>query len=370
MVMIYHLGFAGFWEDDGHFLATTFHSTVIGDFCRHFSYFGWVGVQLFFVISGFVIAYSAEGISAFSFFRSRFVRLMPALWICSTFAIPAAFVERADTATIVKLYARSLILYPHAPWIDGVIWTLPIEVSFYAIVFVLILKGWFKHIHVVASIIGGYSSAYWLLYGYSLSSSNLSFLSAKLSGLGWAYSMQLTLVHHGCFFALGVFLWLLLVKRQYGFYLFLVPVVLLGGCFEIICENGTKQVAAHIPQPASVPTVIWLVCLALVVLSIIYSAELFQRLGRFAAQVRWLGLLTYPLYLLHRPVAYVVMYLLTVAHVGQYAAWFSGVVAALAMAAFVTSYAEPRAKAATKNALNKAHNAVSRLAFYRVPLFR
>ena len=39
---------------------------------------GWVGVEIFFELSGFVIAYSAEGASAFVFFRSRFFRLMPA----------------------------------------------------------------------------------------------------------------------------------------------------------------------------------------------------------------------------------------------------------------------------------------------------
>jgi peptidoglycan/LPS O-acetylase OafA/YrhL len=45
---------------------------------------GWVGVEIFFVLSGFVIAYSAEGSSALAFFRSRFLRLMPAVWICAS----------------------------------------------------------------------------------------------------------------------------------------------------------------------------------------------------------------------------------------------------------------------------------------------
>lgn len=43
---------------------------------------GWVGVQVFFVISGFVIAFSAENSTALRFSEAR-VRLAPAVWICA-----------------------------------------------------------------------------------------------------------------------------------------------------------------------------------------------------------------------------------------------------------------------------------------------
>ena len=38
---------------------------------------GWVGVQIFFVLSGYVIAASAQSGSAGDFVRSRFLRLFP-----------------------------------------------------------------------------------------------------------------------------------------------------------------------------------------------------------------------------------------------------------------------------------------------------
>src|ERR1700728_2371472 len=50
---------------------------------------GWVGVQIFFVISGFVIVYSVGDATPFGFFRSRFLRLVPAAWICSSITMAA-----------------------------------------------------------------------------------------------------------------------------------------------------------------------------------------------------------------------------------------------------------------------------------------
>src|ERR1700744_5896212 len=49
-----------------------------------FTWFGWVGVEIFFVISGFVIANSASNASAKEFLLGRALRLYPAVWVCST----------------------------------------------------------------------------------------------------------------------------------------------------------------------------------------------------------------------------------------------------------------------------------------------
>ncbi len=44
---------------------------------------GWVGVEIFFVISGFVIASSANNVTAIAFIRRRFSRLYPAAICCA-----------------------------------------------------------------------------------------------------------------------------------------------------------------------------------------------------------------------------------------------------------------------------------------------
>src|SRR5688572_23269372 len=47
--------------------------------------YGFYGVQLFFIISGFVINQSLEKSSSWSvFLKHRFVRLFPAMLLCST----------------------------------------------------------------------------------------------------------------------------------------------------------------------------------------------------------------------------------------------------------------------------------------------
>ena len=55
--------------------------------------FGWVGVEIFFVISGFVIALSARGATPDGFIKRRALRIFPALWICSLVIIAHARVS-------------------------------------------------------------------------------------------------------------------------------------------------------------------------------------------------------------------------------------------------------------------------------------
>lgn len=46
-----------------------------------FTWFGWIGVQILFVLSGFVIAYSCHAETTRTFIIKRFLRLTPAMWI-------------------------------------------------------------------------------------------------------------------------------------------------------------------------------------------------------------------------------------------------------------------------------------------------
>ena len=49
-----------------------------------FAMYGYLGVNLFFLISGFVIAWSAEGRSWTEFAAARFARLYPGFLVCMT----------------------------------------------------------------------------------------------------------------------------------------------------------------------------------------------------------------------------------------------------------------------------------------------
>jgi peptidoglycan/LPS O-acetylase OafA/YrhL len=98
---------------------------------------GYLGVNLFFMISGFVIFMTLEKTRySFDFVVSRFSRLYPAYWaaVALTFlltywlGLPGKQVE-PKTALLNLTMVHSLFGIAH---VDGVYWTLEVELLFYA----------------------------------------------------------------------------------------------------------------------------------------------------------------------------------------------------------------------------------------------
>ena len=110
------------------------------------------GVMLFFMISGFVILMSAERGSAGDFAWNRFSRLYPAYWtaVATTFAVLSMFDlpgrQPSGRLALVNLTMVQNLLGVGS--VDGVYWTLHVEMYFYAIVFFLLLRGWVRNIQV------------------------------------------------------------------------------------------------------------------------------------------------------------------------------------------------------------------------------
>lgn len=111
-----------------------------------FASYGWLGVELFFMISGFVICMSTWGKKLSDFAISRVVRLFPAYWIgiVLTTAILAA-----DRSFYPALPWRQILVnmtmteeYVHVTWVDPSYWTLIVELSFYGLIaFLLVGRG-------------------------------------------------------------------------------------------------------------------------------------------------------------------------------------------------------------------------------------
>jgi len=296
-VMVFHLGFLT-WANN--------HSTahqIVGSAVRYpefasFSWFGWVGVEVFFVLSGFVIAYTANHSSPFLFLRSRVLRLAPAAWICASItATVLLLLNQKSTAVIFKSYVHTVMFWPKAPWVDGVYWTLGIEISFYAVIFVLLCLNKFQHIGVVASAIGCASSLFWL--GDTASQvwpGAFPHINGLLHRIQMSRTADLLLIHHGCFFATGVLLWLSSIKRWAHPWVFAVCIS--GGLLEIMQITVAKNVDIGQSFPIFVPCLVWLVALALMWGSVVGNEWVASRLTRFV-NMRRLGLMTYPLYLIH-----------------------------------------------------------------------
>jgi peptidoglycan/LPS O-acetylase OafA/YrhL len=107
--------------------------------------FGWIGVEIFFVISGFVICMSCWGRTPRQFFVSRVIRLYPAYWFAVLFttgvvtALPGVW-ERLP-ARDVLLNLTMLQTGSRVPHVDAVYWTLWSELRFYLLFLVVVAMG-------------------------------------------------------------------------------------------------------------------------------------------------------------------------------------------------------------------------------------
>ena len=133
MVAAYHYG------GRGGEVTTAWGSSPKDQFPTLSGYFayGCLGVQVFFVISGFVICMSGWGRPLKSFFASRASRLLPAYWVAvvlvtAVFALPmVAFKAVAPSDALVNL---TMLQQPlGVDRVLGVCWTLWAEVRFYAL---------------------------------------------------------------------------------------------------------------------------------------------------------------------------------------------------------------------------------------------
>lgn len=105
---------------------------------------GQFGVQLFFLISGFVILMTADRAKRASDFAiSRFTRLYPAYWIAVVISIvvgalanvPGTQLSPLETLLNFTMIQRLLLV----PDVNGAFWTLAVEMQFYIIVFLVLL---------------------------------------------------------------------------------------------------------------------------------------------------------------------------------------------------------------------------------------
>ncbi|MDN0195324.1 acyltransferase [Streptomyces sp. S.PNR 29] len=99
--------------------------------------YGCLGVQVFFVISGFVICMSGWGRPLKSFFASRASRLLPAYWVAvvlvtAVFALPMVAYEAVSPSD--ALVNMTMLQMPlGVDRVLGVCWTLWAEIRFYAL---------------------------------------------------------------------------------------------------------------------------------------------------------------------------------------------------------------------------------------------
>lgn len=251
-------------------------------FISRFTVYGSLGVHLFFVISGFVILMSTQGRTVGEFVASRVSRLYPAYWaavlsvvVLSTLVAPRLFPTPSPQDVLVNLTMTQTAF--NVPHLDGVYWTLWVELLFYLLVGLLMTFRPGERAIVAFAFL-------WPLIGAIAQQSKSPFLTellqpnfAPLFGAG----MVLYLIHA---YGHSLFRWLL-----FGFELCLATNISVNRWLEGTVERQTGLDLN--PMWGTLAMVAIFAAVALVTVSPL----------RFLGG-RWLGYagaLTYPLYLIH-----------------------------------------------------------------------
>jgi peptidoglycan/LPS O-acetylase OafA/YrhL len=340
LVVAYHFGFWSWTR--GQVLAGSLPGQA-PTWAAHF-HFGWVGVEIFFVISGFVIAYTASDTTPASFLRSRFLRLAPASWIAATLVLALrSSIGPSTLSGLLPVYAETLVFWPLNS-IDSVWWTLGIEINFYLLTCLLLRQGRGASLEAVMVTIGLLSGLFWiaalgLQTVLESSGGALGVLRDLVLHAEGNRELQLLLVQHGCLFAFGVVLWKASrfgVTRRRAF----AMAALAGACLlEIAGQNGIIARASQMSLSAIPAIVAWCAAAGFLAISIVFNDSLTRWIGRCGAAVRFAGVVTYPLYLVHYQTGLAVTKLLS-PELGL-AAVGIGILSAFSCAALVAAFAEP-----------------------------
>jgi len=210
------------------------------------------------------------------------------VWICATVSLVVAGCPLAA-------YLRSLSLWPFETWVNGAYWTLGVEMVFYALIFVLLWRGWFERLSGVLAGLAVVSAVYW---GLRIAGVRYPAIASLMEPIKDSRITQLLLVPDGALFAAGGLIWLCIVRRTTLFRLAFLGLALLTGAAEIYATAFGRARDLH--QSALVPVVVWLVAVGLIIAS--FKVAIPQ-----SRMIRWIGLTTYPLYLLHDDIGQAVL---------------------------------------------------------------
>ncbi|MCJ2180018.1 acyltransferase family protein [Novosphingobium album (ex Hu et al. 2023)] len=297
-VMFYHLVFLSWAEAEGsHGIRAVVGDPVAFPQAIGWASVGWVGVQIFFVISGFVILMSAQNKSASDFLIGRVTRIAPGLWFFT--ALSAVIVLACDVLPPGDLsvrFLRSVVLFPVGPWVDGAVWTLVAEAVFYAAVFMLVRSDMIGRVTPVLVAVTAFNVLLWALV-LAGEAGGLGPAGDRIAELASSYKMRVTLVSTNCYFAVGASLYQIFMRRHVTVHAVLFGLNFLAGLISTFyAARSSLGVTAFGQTPFAAVGVWGFATLAM-------SACVLRRLGSRGGFVRFAtiaGLITYPLYLINQ----------------------------------------------------------------------
>lgn len=279
-VVFYHYGFWGPASRDVPQVALPYLAS--------YAQYGFLGVPVFFIISGFVIAYSAEGRTPVGFAIARFSRIYPTFLFCMTltFAIVLLLGGPHFEVTFAQWLANLFVAAPALgqPYVDTSYWSLVIEIVFYAWVAAFLTLGLFpRRIDAIILV--------WL----GITFANELTIDAPLFE-------KLFIADDSGFFAVGLVIYEFYRGRR-DLKLYSIFALSVGtSVFQAIHKLERLGVHTGSSFDARVVAVICLVSIA-----IIFFAMRIRNVPLPSGLILAAGGITYPLYLLHMQIGYTIL---------------------------------------------------------------
>ncbi len=287
MVVFYHYTYSGYAS---HGLSPTAFPEL-APFTQHL----WAGVSLFFMISGFVIAYSAEKSPAYDFAVSRIARLYPAFLICLTLTSVVAILAGPQNFEVFQItpmrWLANLTMAPmifKQPFVDGVYWSILVEITFYGWVALLVAAGVFQRYQL--RII-----AIWLA---------VSLLNEFV--LESAVMNKLFITRYACYFVLGILSYrVFAANRMPTFAEWALGVLSL---LMSLKSDNHVQTWIQLNYLFSAEWNLWLSLAKTIAFLAVLNLAIRRAPILSTARCTMLGGLTYPLYLLHASIGFVLFH--------------------------------------------------------------
>lgn len=298
---------------------------------------GTHGVAIFFMVSGYCMHNSLKNREWPEFLSARFWRLMPTLFICATitscieWSLPEV---RPDRLHSLKDYVANIACLPTGNlfcdgvyqvtkgtsisyiWIDGAYWSLLVEIRFYILL---------------------------SIFFYFIKIKNISFILC-LMGLFASYNFTFPLISKGqdfliyvSFFAFGFAFRDLIVKNKNA----LLAASLAIATFIWNCIDGTVGLSMTLNQGNLIS---YFLCF------VIFSSVICIFDGKSNSLISFLGVISYPLYLLHQDVGHIFIDLMS-KYVNHFVAGILATTFVFAIAVVVQKFIDtiqPRLRAFSK----------------------
>lgn len=289
---------------------------------------GSYGVDLFFMISGFVIFLTLDKISSpLDFVVSRFSRLYPTYWaaILVTFVLTHLFAVPGRTVGITTAILNLTMIQEliHVPDVDGVYWTLEVELIFYGLALTLFATGNAKRVGVAIAGLVGLRVVSLALEQYS---------SFRMS---WTVN-QLLILPEIAWFGLGI-----LVYRQVSSAKASPRNNIVVGA---LCVAGIGIADGPV-----------LAAFAAALSALLWAAASHRLPWLNMRLLVWLGTISYPLYLLHQNIGYGLILRIEGAGMAPELAVAMALAVSLALAAALSRLVERPAMAWIRAAYHRRH---------------